>query len=251
MSRLASSALLALLLSSAGSVRPSPGCSISNSSLVTSNISASVRLLALDDPKLGATNRTYLLNLPQSAADAPRTPAPLLLVLHGQGGNVVAYNSQHRFDALGEQHRFLSVYLQGADDGATGPDSGWNVGHGGGCANGTAGEGLLGDCLNATCFSGWEGQKMATNCHKSCAALGVCGACSWATCYDDVAFVQALLARLGAEFCLDLDALGVVGESNGAMLVHHLAAALPGTCCCSAELLLLVVLVFLQCCCCC
>lgn len=51
--------------------------------------------------------------------------------------------------------------------------------------------------------------------------------CSWASCYSDVSFVKAILAQLKKEFCLDTSAIFAAGASNGAMLVHHLAAEMP------------------------
>lgn len=50
--------------------------------------------------------------------------------------------------------------------------------------------------------------------------------CGWATCYDDVAFVQATIAKIAQNRCIDLDAVYATGASNGGMFVHWLAAEL-------------------------
>lgn len=91
---------------------------------------------------------------------------------------------------------------------------------------------------------GWAGNKSTCVpegvtdgcCYNSCKKLGYCTGdgrhennCGWSTCYDDVVFTTSLLANLGKEFCIDLDAVFASGESNGGMMIHWLAASLPTT----------------------
>jgi poly(3-hydroxybutyrate) depolymerase len=73
-------------------------------------------------------------------------------------------------------------------------------------------------CCYASCRPGKVGQ---------CGGDGAAAACSWSTCVDDAAFVAALLESLGAQLCVDLDAVYVTGGSNGGMLTHWLYARLP------------------------
>ena len=85
-------------------------------------------------------------------------------------------------------------------------------------AGGTAGD-------NSTCIVGTTN----TGCYDSCAALGKCGRCNWNTCYDDGAFVEAVVDDLDRAFGVDRSRLFVFGESNGGMAVHYLIASrLPG-----------------------
>lgn len=104
----------------------------------------------------------------------------------------------------------MAVFPQGhREAGDVGEDSGWNVG--------TAGD-------NSTCTAKTSGANCLVSCHK----LGKCGPCNWSTCYDDVHFIQRLLTKLEEDLCLDSERFFAVGESNGAMLVHHLIQQLPG-----------------------
>jgi len=50
--------------------------------------------------------------------------------------------------------------------------------------------------------------------------------CGWATCYDDVGFVKALINQVAKEACIDMDAIYATGVSNGGMFVHRLASEL-------------------------
>merc|ERR1712138_251212 len=62
----------------------------------------------------------------------------------------------------------------------------------------------------------------------SCRKLEQCGDCNWATCYDDLAFIRALIHNLEESLCLDPQRYFVVGESNGGMFVHYLIQEWPG-----------------------
>ncbi|MCC6791535.1 MAG: polyhydroxybutyrate depolymerase [Thermomicrobiales bacterium] len=71
--------------------------------------------------------RTYRIFVP-SGYD-PATPAPLVLVFHGAGGNGAQVEKQTGFDDLAEEEGFIVVY----PDGTTSPDRElvptWNAGH--------------------------------------------------------------------------------------------------------------------------
>jgi polyhydroxybutyrate depolymerase len=75
--------------------------------------------------------RTYRLHVPPGA-DA-RSPAPLVVVLHGGGGNAVrTQRLMHRgFERLADRDRFFVVYPEGIDhhwnDGRTGEETGWSA----------------------------------------------------------------------------------------------------------------------------
>jgi polyhydroxybutyrate depolymerase len=51
--------------------------------------------------------------------------------------------------------------------------------------------------------------------------------CNWATCRDDLGFVERLLDRLEASLCIDLDRIYATGMSNGGMFVHRLGCHMP------------------------
>merc|ERR1719424_535357 len=65
-------------------------------------------------------------------------------------------------------------------------------------------------------------------CHDSCVKLGRCGRCSWSTCRDDIAFVRVLMQKIFSEYCIDMDLVFAMGQSNGAMFAHRLGQQLVG-----------------------
>jgi polyhydroxybutyrate depolymerase len=51
--------------------------------------------------------------------------------------------------------------------------------------------------------------------------------CVWASCHDDLAFIDQMLDRLDASLCVDLDRTYATGMSNGGMFVQRLGCAMP------------------------
>jgi poly(3-hydroxybutyrate) depolymerase len=168
----------------------------------------SKRTILIEDPGLGIVNRTFFI---QSPVNSTLGPMPVLMGFHGQGHRANEWANQHSFDLLASMRGWVTVYPQGMADGGSGTfDAGWNVGT---------------NDDNSTCLPGTTG----TGCHDSCRTLNLCGRCAWSTCYDDRAFVEQLLAQVKSELRVDEARVFAVGESNGAMLIHYLAASLPGT----------------------
>ena len=159
--------------------------------------------LTVTDPNMGKINRTYLLGVPHKASSS----MPLLLGFHGQGGDKT-WEQSHSFTAKAAAAGWLVAYPLGlAED----QDTGWNCGTGGD---------------NSTCVEGTTN----SHCHASCRKLKTCGRCNWSTCYDDVHFISELLASLTKTYpALDKTRTFAVGQSNGAMFIHHLLHSLPGT----------------------
>lgn len=56
---------------------------------------------------------------------------------------------------------------------------------------------------------------------------GDCEACVWASCHDDVGFIQALVGHLDEQLCFDRSQRFVLGHSNGGMMAHALTCELP------------------------
>ena len=52
---------------------------------------------------------------------------------------------------------------------------------------------------------------------------GTCGRCGWASCHDDVGFIEALVASATSEFMIDPQRVYVSGFSNGAMMSNRIA----------------------------
>ena len=140
--------------------------------------------ILINDPLLGAVNRSFLISIPHGDHSSSLA---VLFAFHAQTGSGSIVRARHTFDQLANSHTdpWLVVYPDGMADGAT---SGWNCG--------TAAD-------DSTCVANATG----ASCHASCQKLGKCGRCNWSTCYSDVDFVDQLMQHLEAEFCIDADRL--------------------------------------------
>jgi hypothetical protein len=121
-------------------------------------------------------------------------------------------NYYHDSEGLGQQTTDAKSYDMGA---------GWNVGSAGDndtCITEEKKEGAF-SLVSATDYS----------CYPSCIKLGQCGRCNWSHCRDDVAFIREIIKKLAADYCIDMSRIYAGGQSNGAMLTHHLYQQLPDT----------------------
>jgi len=189
--------LLCLIL-----IATTAGCGPAETQLRSGN-----HTIEIQDPHLGKYERRFVIDLPADLSSA----IPLVLGFHGQSGSPEGWGPATRFVELARASGWAIVFPAAVRENTTAlsSDSTWNCG--------TAAD-------NSTCLTGTTGVQ----CMKSCARLGQCGTCTWATCYDDVAFIQQLLASLEQKLCLDAERYFLVGESNGGMLIHSLIQHLPG-----------------------
>jgi len=163
----------------------------------------------ITDPHHGPTLRHYAISVPSTYKHG--VAMPLLMWFHGQGDAWPAADTM-KYQSLGEQHGFLTVYPRGYGDWHGKDRAGyiaWNVG--------LLDRGL--GAANRTCFEDTE-----PTCYDSCKQ---CSRCSWSTCVDDVGFIVKLLASLRKEYSIDADHVFATGASNGGMFTHHLAARVP------------------------
>jgi poly(3-hydroxybutyrate) depolymerase len=251
--------LLVVLPKPAAALRPSGGCRQNASGLNASAGGLTPFQLSVTDRHNLTMSRSYVLNLPPGPSPGPacnpgaqppqlcpgvpaspcppsgvcpsntepRKPVPLLLYFHGQGATATdAATTITNFVGVGNVNGFASVFLQGVGDEDGNCTSGWNVG-------GDSFPGGTGSMCTRLAWS--EFGCHCSCCYQSCQALGHCTAdgegarCGWTTCFEDVDFVQQLLAVLQREVCLDMDQIYISGESNGGMMVYHLVRELPGT----------------------
>jgi polyhydroxybutyrate depolymerase len=139
-------------------------------------------VLAADEPlqrlRVGREQRTYLLH-----DFAPAHPAPLVIVLHGGGGNGENAMQQTGFDTVARREGLVVAYPYGSSR------------------------------FSATRLLTWN----ATHC------------CSYArqAQKDDVRFIATLIDQLVAQGVADPARVYVTGLSNGGMMTHRLALALP------------------------
>lgn len=147
----------------------------------------------------GWPGRPYDLLLPSNYGELPRVP--LIVAIHGGGGNKTA------------QRRL------GCPRGDV---------HDAGCLHAIAGAAGF-----AVAYPSGTGRSLLRNVRTWNAGGGINGfqCVSGKACrdgVDDVAYFNALLDDIGANFQVDTDAVYLTGMSNGAAMAHRLACALPG-----------------------
>lgn len=131
--------------------------------------------------------RRYVVRVPpnlyQHSGDRQHDRVPLVLVLHGGGGNAANAERMTGFTDKARREGFIVVYPEG-----TGRFNGrlltWNAGH------------CCGYAMNRR--------------------------------VDDVAFIDALLDRLIADYPVDPKRIYATGMSNGGMMTHRLGRELSG-----------------------
>ena len=163
------------------------------------------RFINLTDPdaRLGAYQRTYMITIPD-AYDGVST-FPLLFYFHGQYGSFT--KDSVGFAELGLRKDYITVAPKGMDDGHPG-DTSWSV----------KAEGRTDVCT----------KECTPTIFTSCKVVNRISPCNWATCYDDVFFVQQLLASLKSELQIDDQRIYATGPSNGGMLSDYLVTQMPG-----------------------
>jgi len=143
------------------------------------------RSASRDTLRIGGDTRTYIVHAPRGA-NSRRAPMPLVIAMHGGGGNAQNADVMMRFSSLVERERLVVVYPDGAGRatrGASGPAMyTWNAGH-------CCGYALKNDV-------------------------------------NDVAFINALIDTMSTRFSIDASRIYVTGMSNGAMMSHRVGREL-------------------------
>jgi polyhydroxybutyrate depolymerase len=160
--------------------------------------------------RVGELDREWVLHLPPEY-DAGR-PTALVLDFHGYTGMAAGEEAYTGLSRHADEHGYAVVYPQGTgfmgDDGQF--KTSWND-------------------LAGSVSSGPEGPicSETADYYSFPPECGEPKPCVWATCYDDLGFIERLLDRLEADLCLDLDRVYATGMSNGGMFVHRLGCAMP------------------------
>ena len=177
--------------------------------------------LNITSKDFGTVARRFLItNIPSLSSSSP---SPIVLGLHGQSNSPESWGPADQFTALAQQHGWLMVFPAAIwekrmSDGQS--DSTWNCG--------TQDD-------DSVCVAETTGTQCLESCHK----LGKCqGRCNWATCHDDLGFIDQLLILLESRFSHSNSnsaaapaaqhPIFLVGESNGGMFIHHLIQEFPG-----------------------
>ncbi len=153
----------------------------------------------------GELERQYVLHLPPDY-DANRA-TPLVLDFHGYTGTAAGEESFTGLSDHADAHGFAVVYPQGTSfaAGVGDPITSWND------LAGSASPGPRGPTCSETAFK-----------YPHPPECGEPTPCNWATCHDDLGFVELLLDRLESELCVDSGRVYATGMSNGGMFVHRL-----------------------------
>jgi len=193
--------------------QPSPGCGQALPGRPQPGASAN-REVQLTDPLMGPVTRHYRLHLPQNFDTSNTSPLPQLLNYHGWGGGP---KEQERYFAEvsdADPQGFLLVSGKGMGD-MSGQDykptwGSWNT---------SRTNGPLGDTCDRDRASWWK-----IPCYDSCSSCSSSSSCDWTTCYDDVAYTEALIDEIGSLYCIDLASIHLTGFSNGGMFAHYIAS---------------------------
>jgi polyhydroxybutyrate depolymerase len=133
---------------------------------------------------VGAQQRSYVVHTPPAMAAGRRLP--LVVVLHGGGGNGELAAQQTRFSEQADRSGFIAVYPNGSD--------------------------RVRPLLNAMGKPGlltWN--------------AGACCGYAMRNKIDDVAFIRAVVAQVGRDYAIDAKRVYAAGISNGGMMAYRLA----------------------------
>jgi poly(3-hydroxybutyrate) depolymerase len=176
------------------------------------------------DVEIDGIQRGYLLHIPTTYD--PNRPTPLVFSFHGWSCSSQSNREWMGFTSNMQAENYVVVYPDGKRDclGQSNCWSSWNAG--GASFNGDSGPGPNG---------GWTCAQSTGNCQAcadSCQPLGVCNSdnfrsCNWATCVDDVSFVDQILDKLEGQLCVDRARIFASGESMGGIMAWQLATSLP------------------------
>ncbi len=155
--------------------------------------------------RVGELERQWVLHLPPSYEAGRATE--LVLDFHGYTGTAAGEEQYTGLSRHADEHGYVVVYPQGTGFTVDGGQliTSWND-------------------LAGSLSSGPQG-PICSDTADYYAYPPECGEpkpCVWATCHDDLDFVERLLDRLEAELCVDLDRVYATGMSNGGMFVHRL-----------------------------
>ena len=163
--------------------------------------------------------RTYRLHVPTGYSAS--TPAPLVAVFHGWGGNENECLGRTRVTSLANRRGYILVAPRGVGSGS--PDARNNSWTFSGSATGLDGDGVSGipGDTNAICDTTKTPDYRYPSCKVQPAIAG--NTCSWTHCQaDDVAFAVALVERIKSSMCVDAGRIYATGGSNGGMFTWEL-----------------------------
>ncbi len=165
----------------------------------------------------GGLTRSFQVFVP--ASHDPETPAPLVLVFHGWGGNEDEFLGSADVRDEAEAHGYIVAAPLGLGSGQ--PDRSWSSWAFSGSTTGLDGDGTNAEVPDDTPDICDDDATTDYN-YPSCEGVADNG-CSWTHCQaDDVDFALTLVAELEAGLCVDPQAIFATGGSNGGMFTWEL-----------------------------
>ncbi|MGI9232319.1 MAG: alpha/beta hydrolase family esterase [Woeseiaceae bacterium] len=155
--------------------------------------------------------REYFVFLPSAYDDS--TDYPAAIFMHGYGGTATGTEAEvtNGLTHYAEEYGYVMIFPQSTwfmSDGS--PDERWEVtswNHiSDGFDKGPAGPICTPDAASYPC-------------PPEC---GTCGNCGWASCHDDVGFLETLVEQIASDIRIDGNRLYVSGFSNGAMMSNRI-----------------------------
>lgn len=177
--------------------RPGAGCGVDPMAAPGETVTRGVWVDGLE--------RTYRLHFPYNYNR--ETPSPLVLFFHGYSSTAAITEQHTQMSQHADQNGYLVVYPQATAfyTDAGDPVTSWNDLA---CSQSRGSAGLF-------CQPGAADFPFPPTC-------GSPTPCTWCTCADDLAFVNALLETLDYTLCIDWNRVYAAGHSNGGMFAYRL-----------------------------
>lgn len=156
--------------------------------------------------------REYFVFLPSSYDGTDRYPAAIFM--HGYGGSATGTEAEvtNGLTRYAEDYGYVMIFPQSTWFLSDGPEAErWEV-----TSWNHISDGFDKGPAGPICTEDAESYPCPPEC-------GNCGRCGWASCHDDVGFLEALVTRVTADFAIDSDRVYVAGFSNGAFMSNRIA----------------------------
>lgn len=200
---------IVLLVRSTNAINPSAGCSSPSDDGLGSSLEPG-QSETFKRTMPGTQSRNHRLQLPTNYGSSP---SPVLLYLHGWGGDHDECDTLCSVSAV--EQGFVAVSMTGY--GPTRSDNSWK--HGGSSDSLRPPTNPADSTACATETEGFCDYYEDSGC--DCSDEG--SNCGWTTCYDSVDQVLSILDEVQENLCVDLDQVWAMGCSNGAMFTFELA----------------------------
>jgi len=190
------------------SLKPSPGCGNTGGNIRPKPLVETIHV-TYDDKLLGPLNRKYIIQIPRSFDNT--YAVPMILDLHGYTVSANAQTHQSGWKHLGQTEELIVVWPEGMSDTVNSLYS-WN------CSTNVGGP------LGPTCDIDRAQWDAPTECHDSCPLCDEMTSCDWASCSDDIGFMDFVINHVADYWCIDMHQMHLTGISNGGMFAWYVAA---------------------------